>query len=231
MEPSVTLYVDPQGYNYARYVGVAATPGKVETLIHEQAQRKEQTRQEIVAAAQLCQQERAAAVTQGKLLFEQQKPAWATSAIVAELQENISDSQSDYFNSRTIKYLFLGWSKSTRDNFKEMRKAADTRAETEHLGVGKDIYTCRVVITNDVGGPPYYHAGDGSHWHTEEGSGTQFITEQEAKDFVASRPLLRPCGDSRINQTMYLDERSKEEWICASALVTICDYSQEVRRG
>ena len=71
------------------------------------------------------------------------KPKSAQAAIIANLQEDESDSMTDYFASKTVKTLFLTWCKSTRNNFKEMRKAASLRAETQHLGPGCGIWKIR----------------------------------------------------------------------------------------
>lgn len=57
----------------------------------------------------------------------------AKAMIVAELHEDMSDSQSDYFASRKVKILILALSDHTRDVFSEMRKAAANAPETAHL--------------------------------------------------------------------------------------------------
>ena len=189
------LYIDPQGYNYARYVGVLGTQESLERLHTDKENREADTRQRAKEALEARQQARADAIAKGKALFEAQKPEWAVAAILGELQQNESESQSDYFNSKTVKRIFLGWSKSTRDAFKEMRKAADSRPETAHLGIGKDIYITRVLLTNNTGGPPYYRAGECSRWHSkEEGHGEKFSTKAEAEAFLAQQQPLRDLG-------------------------------------
>ncbi|MDZ7823099.1 MAG: class I SAM-dependent methyltransferase [Ahrensia sp.] len=60
-------------------------------------------------------------------------PAWAKSVIVAELRQDVSDTMSDYWNSRTVKSIVLGFSKHTRDLFPEMRQAARNHPDTAHL--------------------------------------------------------------------------------------------------
>ena len=60
-------------------------------------------------------------------------PAWAAAAIVAELEENESDSMSDYFHARTVRRVVLCFSRHKRDLFSEMRKAAALFGETAHL--------------------------------------------------------------------------------------------------
>jgi len=61
------------------------------------------------------------------------RPAWAKAAIIAELQKDDCDYQTDYFNSITTRRIVLAWSKHRRDLFPEMRKAAARHPETEHL--------------------------------------------------------------------------------------------------
>lgn len=61
------------------------------------------------------------------------KPAWAVKALVAEYHEDMSDMMTDYFATRTTRTVFLGWSRTTRDSFADMRKAAATFSETAHL--------------------------------------------------------------------------------------------------
>lgn len=62
-------------------------------------------------------------------------PEWATAVIVAELKEDESDHQTDYFASSTAKTIYLAFSKSKRENFEEMRKAAAKFEETAKYSV------------------------------------------------------------------------------------------------
>lgn len=61
------------------------------------------------------------------------KPEWAKAVIVARLHEDRSDIVSDYYDSRIVREVLLGFSKSTRENFNEMRKAAALFPETAAL--------------------------------------------------------------------------------------------------
>lgn len=61
-------------------------------------------------------------------------PEWAKAYVVAELMEDDSDIQSDYFGSHTTKTVVLAFSKTTRNNFSEFRKAAALYEETASLG-------------------------------------------------------------------------------------------------
>lgn len=60
-------------------------------------------------------------------------PSWAKAAIVAELREDDSDSMSDYWGSKTLRRVIIGYSAHARDLFPELRKAAALFPETAHL--------------------------------------------------------------------------------------------------
>ena len=69
----------------------------------------------------------------GREILESKRPAWAQAAIVAELEHDASDVQTDYFATTTSRRVLLAWSKHTRDLFPELRKAAAKFPETAHL--------------------------------------------------------------------------------------------------
>ena len=81
-------------------------------------------------------------------------PEGACTVIVAELHENVSDTYSDYFHSKAVKVVYLAFSKTKRDNFNEMRKAALKFEETAFLADSKD-YENREKYS---GGHGYYLA-------------------------------------------------------------------------
>jgi hypothetical protein len=68
------------------------------------------------------------------------RPVWAKAVIVAEYEQDQSEIQTDYFATRTLTSIPLAWSKHTRDNFAEMRKAAATFKPTRSMGPGCDVY-------------------------------------------------------------------------------------------
>lgn len=127
------------------------------------------------------------------------KPTWAQAAIVAELEQDECDSQTDYFATSTSRRVFLAWSKHTRDVFSETRKAAATFPETAHLGPGKDLYKATVVTTSDIitNGSAYWK-GTGSHWHSDlyddQSSGVEFATRADAEAFVAAKGAPEPIA-------------------------------------
>ena len=85
------------------------------------------------------QQEASKQEAQGRETLEAIRPPWAQAVIVAEHRIDQSDMMTDYHGSTTDQVLLLGWSKSKRDAFGEMRKAAGNAEETAHLvNAGKD---------------------------------------------------------------------------------------------
>lgn len=114
------------------------------------------------------------------------KPAWAATALIAEYEEDKSDSMTDYFATSTTRRVFLGWSKHNRDLFPEMRKAAALFSETAHLGPGKGLFTPKVVATVDiVSNGSTCWTGSWSPWHREEPNGMTFETLVEAEAAIA----------------------------------------------
>jgi len=142
----------------------------------------------------------------------------ADRVIVAEFCVDESDIQSDYFGGRTARYVVIGFGKGKRENFKQLRAAAEKFPPTAHMGTGKDIYTVRVIHTNDVrwNGTGYWH-GTGSHWHDDEGNGTTFATQAEADAFVASKgqPHDVGCGDETCHFAWQIDHSSYEQRECS----------------
>lgn len=123
---------------------------------------------------------------------KRQRPEWAKAAIVAEYQIDVSDSMTDYFATRTDRHVFLAWSRTERNSFAEMRKAAATFKPTEHLGPGRDAWSVWVVFSGERNGTPVaeggncpYYAGDRSHWHGEIQTDESFPTRADAEAYIA----------------------------------------------
>lgn len=120
---------------------------------------------------QLDTEARDAAENLGATYLADNRPQWAQSVIVAELQQDESDSQADYFASRTVKTLVLAWSKHTRDLFPEMRKAAKRAPilpaewveHREKYSMGKGFYLAETEYSSYSG------------WHIRKCSGTSNI--------------------------------------------------------
>lgn len=72
--------------------------------------------------------------------------------IIAEHQQNESDSMTDYFGSKTTNKVFLAFSSNKRNSFSEMSKAALNFKETEHLANNPELENRE----NYSGGHGYY---------------------------------------------------------------------------
>lgn len=78
-------------------------------------------------------QERRERENRCEAFWQEHTPEWAKGYIVAELRKARSDIMTDYIVHRVIKRVLLGFSKSDRNNFREMRKLAATFGPTEKL--------------------------------------------------------------------------------------------------
>ena len=164
------------------------TPEAVREVERQAAQAAEKAAQARQAAEEEGDRRREA----GRKQYESLKPAWAKAVILAELQVDKSDSMTDYFATSTARRVFLAWSRTERNNFAEMRKAALLLPETAHLGPGLDMWKVAVVCAQDIQSSGAWRSkGQFSHWHSDlDGApGTNqhkhFSTKAEAEAYVA----------------------------------------------
>lgn len=89
------------------------------------------------------------------------KPSNALALIVAELHENQSDSQTDYFAHKITRYVAIGWRSTARESFTQLRRAAAGFKETEHLAASPDADKNVEHRENySMGGGNYLKQGD-----------------------------------------------------------------------
>jgi hypothetical protein len=105
-----------------------------------EAERKEKERKEQVKAI-------------GRERLKDLIPTDAQAIILACEREDESDSQTDYFASRTVRTVILGFSTHTKNSFQEMRSHAGNFGETASLTVKNEEYEHR---ENYTGGHGYY---------------------------------------------------------------------------
>lgn len=88
--------------------------------------------------------------------------------IVARLKQDESDSQSDYFHSKTIRTVILAFSTHKRDLFSEMRKCASNFEETAYLAEYNENYEHREKYSMGAG----YYLGESKYrgWIIEKES-------------------------------------------------------------
>lgn len=77
--------------------------------------------------------------------IEAKKPARAEAVIVAEYEQDESDTMTDYFATKTTRRVAIGWRTGKREDFRQLRAAAATFPETAHMRPGLDSWTIRAV--------------------------------------------------------------------------------------
>lgn len=96
----------------------------------------------------------------GRQWLKDNLPTNTQAIIVARLKQDESDSQTDYFASRTTQTVILGFSTHKRDIFSEMRKYATNFEGTTHLAEYNEDYEHREKYSMGKGyylGESYYH--------------------------------------------------------------------------
>lgn len=108
------------------------------------------------------------------------RPPWAAALVVAELNHDDCEIQTDYFNHTTSRRVAIGWRKSKRENFATLRKVAATFPETAHLGPGCDVWYASAKEEDGR------HIWLGENGHSSCGGRAEFTTEAEALAFIES---------------------------------------------
>lgn len=99
---------------------------------HRKAEKEEQKKKaQAEQAEQLAQEQE----QKGRELFAKYIPDDTVALIIAELETDDCELQTDYFSTKISGKVILGFSKHRRDLFSEMRKHAHKIPETEHLAV------------------------------------------------------------------------------------------------
>jgi hypothetical protein len=132
-------------------------------------------------------------------------PPWAKALIVAELVEDDSDIQSDYFASHQTRSVAIGWRKSKKEDFKALRKAAANFEPTAHMGPGLNVCRVRPVWDHDssdveakakafLGGDFSYYKGQTVPQHFIDNLKNVFASEAEADVWLSENES--PAGVS-----------------------------------
>lgn len=116
----------------------------------------------------------------GSKRFAEILPENALGVIVARLKQDESDSQTDYFASRTTRTVILGFSTHKRDIFSEMRKHASNFEETAYLAEYNEDYEHREKYSMGAG----YYLGESKYhgWIIEKVS--MYSREGMIKEFA-----------------------------------------------
>ena len=138
--------------------------------------------------------------------LEAMKPEKAQALIIAELHEDDSDLMTDYPNYRTVRKVAIGWRTGSREDFRQLRKAAATFEPTEAYGTGCDRYTIRAVYTEDE---PDNGRWKGDYWPVADLHGKTFPTQAKAQAEIDANPL-------NMSRMAYTIEKSsiehRENW-------------------
>jgi hypothetical protein len=145
-------------------------------------------------------EQRALMVEKGKQIARAKGIEDAVALIVAEDEQDESDSQTDYFSTSRKQLVILATSKHKRDLFKEFRKAAAKWDKTAHLGPDRGTFNCYVSFTKEIKSNGWHAVGDRSPWHREISNKT-FTTRQEALAYVASAPNPEPVWCDGVEAT------------------------------
>lgn len=153
---------------------------------HEEMERKAQASKDSIAAIMA------------------KKPAWAEALIVAECDENDSDSMTDYFNHKTGRRVAIGWRRGKREDFRQLRAAAAAFEPTAHMGPGLGIFTLRSVWAENC--PEYTHY-KGAFVPGYELDGKTYQTRAEAEAAIANNTedmrLSYQCSELRTGLVEY----------------------------
>jgi hypothetical protein len=122
-------------------------------------------------------------------------PTWARALIVAELIEDDSDSMTDYFHSKTMRTVAIGWRSGEREDFRQLRQAAATFPETAHLGPGCDrVRVCAVYASDDSD----TGRQKGQYYTLAPIHGEHFTTQAEALAAIAAAEPIGPAHEYKL---------------------------------
>lgn len=129
-------------------------------------------------------------------------PSNAKAIIIATRMVDKSDYQSDYYHVCSDKTVYLAFSSSEKNNFKEMRKVSENFEHTSHYGLGKGCFQPFVVFdTTYSSNGSYKSSGDRSPYHNEltkddKSHDLEFETLELAQEHIAKQKPLTIINDS-----------------------------------
>ena len=133
-------------------------------------------------------------VQKGKKLFAKYIPADAKALIIAELETDDCDMQTDYFNTTHSGLVVLGWSTHKRDIFSEMRKHAHKIPETRHLATVPTVGSNGDEKTDD----------NKEFWHPSD--------EHREKYSMGAGYYLKASGVYSTGWKIEKQRKYKEDW-------------------
>lgn len=154
----------------------------------------------------------------GSKRFAEILPENALGVIVARLKQDESDSQSDYFASRTTRTVILGFSTHKRDIFSEMRKHASNFEETAYLAEYNEDYEHREKYSMGAG----YYLGESKYhgWIIEKEP--IYNREQAIKSFAYAAGSEDNIRIKKTDDTPPSDKNGTSKNGC-----TLVEYSEK----
>lgn len=154
----------------------------------------------------------------GSKRFAEILPENAQAVIVARLKQDESDSQSDYFASRTTRTVILGFSTHKRDIFSEMRKHASNFEETAYLAEYNEDYEHREKYSMGAG----YYLGESKYsgWIIEKEP--IYSREQAIKSFAYAAGSEDNIRIKKTDNTPPSDKNGTSKNGC-----TLVEYSEK----
>lgn len=129
----------------------------------------------------------------GRALFAKFIPDKAKALIVAQLEVDKCEIQTDYFATSTEKTVVLGWSKNKRDYFHEMRKVAGRIPETAHLAEAPEVDSNGSARTES--NKDWWHPADEHREKYAQGHGYYLKTEHRYSTGWLIRKVCRWRND------------------------------------
>ncbi|HLZ39427.1 MAG TPA: hypothetical protein VKQ11_00600 [Candidatus Sulfotelmatobacter sp.] len=138
------------------------------------------------------------------------RPAKAQALIIAELEEDQSDSQSDYFGSRTTRRVAIGWRTGKREDFRQLRRAAARYAPTAHLGPNCGDFRIKAVWRGPDSRQNGYYRTEGSYVPTWKLHGEWYDSRADAEKAISSNSECMLLDDGRVEYVIEGSEAGVE---------------------
>lgn len=136
--------------------------------------------------------------------------AGADRVIVASFRVDESESQADYYGSRRVREVVIGFGRGKRESFAQLRKAAAAFKPTADYGPGRGRWYATPVLGADCEANGFLYAGGRSPWHDDAAAGP--LPTRAAADAHAAAHVLEPItvGDRVVPIEWSIREESIE---------------------
>lgn len=221
----IGMYYDENNIEFKTYEEVTELYAKAQ---EKKVNRIEKEREE--------EKQREAIRVIGRQWLTDNLPIDAQGIIVARLKRDESDSQTDYFASRTTQTVILGFSTHKRDLFSEMRKYAANFEGTAYLAEYNEDYEHREKYSMGAG----YYLGESKYhgWIIEKES--MYNREQMIERFayaagcpdgiyIKSKPnkVTYKAENQELQQKQEVEQQPTQTIVSDNLSFEIVDYSEK----